>query len=52
MISKMMQDPDTRKFIREQQRMMMDQMYGPLVKQLGLTPEEAAQFKDLLPITR
>ena len=48
MISKMMQNPDTRKFIREQQRMMMDQMYGPLVKQLGLTPEEAAQFKDLL----
>jgi len=48
MISKMMQDPDTRKFIREQQRMMMDQMYGPLVKQMGLTPEEATQFKDML----
>jgi hypothetical protein len=48
MISKMMQDPNTRKFIREQQRMMMDQMYGPLVKQMGLTPEEAAQFKDML----
>jgi len=28
--------------------MMMDQMYGPLVKQMGLTPEEATQFKDLL----
>ena len=48
MISKMMQDPDTRKFIREQQRMMMDQMYAPLVKQMGLTPDEAAQFKDML----
>jgi hypothetical protein len=48
MIAKMMQDPDTRKFMREQQRMMMDQMYGPLVKQLGLTPEEATQFKDML----
>ncbi len=48
MISKMMQDPNTRKFIREQQRMMMDQMYGPLVKQMGLTPDEAAQFKDML----
>ena len=48
MISKMMQDPDTRKFIQQQQRMMMDQMYGPLVKQLGLTPEEATQFKDML----
>jgi phage terminase small subunit len=48
MISKMMQDPDTKKFIQQQQRMMMDQMYGPLVKQLGLTPEEATQFKDML----
>jgi phage terminase small subunit len=48
MLSKMMQDPDTKKFIQQQQRMMMDQMYGPLVKQLGLTPEEATQFKDML----
>ena len=48
MIAKMMQDPDTRKFIREQQRMVMDQMYGPLVKQLNLTPEEASQFKTML----
>jgi len=48
MLSKMMQDPDTRKFIREQQRMMMDQMYAPLVKQMGLTPEQATQFKDML----
>jgi hypothetical protein len=48
MLSKMMQDPDTRKFMREQQRMMMDQMYAPLVKKMGLTPEEATKFKDLL----
>jgi len=48
MLAKMMENPDTRKFLQEQQRMMMDQMYGPLVKQLGLTPEEAAQFKDML----
>lgn len=48
MLSKMMQDPDTRKMIRDQQRMMMDQMYAPLVKKMGLTPDEAAQFKDLL----
>jgi len=48
MISKMLQDPDTRKFMRDQQRMMMDQMYAPLVKQMGLTPDEASQFKDLL----
>ena len=48
MISKMMQDPDTREFIRKQQRMMMDQLYAPLVKKMGLTPDETAQFKDLL----
>ncbi len=47
-LSKMMQDPDTKKFIRDQQRLMMDQMYAPLVKKLGLSPAEAAQFKDLL----
>jgi hypothetical protein len=45
MLSSMMQDPQTRKFIRQQQRMMMDQMYAPLVKKMGLTPEEATQFK-------
>jgi hypothetical protein len=48
MLSKMMEDPDTRKMIRAQQRMMMDQMYAPLVKKMDLTPEEATQFKDLL----
>jgi hypothetical protein len=48
MLSKMMQDPDTRKFMRDQQRMMLDQMYAPLIKKMGLTPEEAGQFKDLL----
>jgi hypothetical protein len=48
MLSKMMQDPDMRKFIQNQQRMMMDQMYAPLVKQMGLTAEESTQFKDML----
>ncbi len=48
MLAKMMQDPDTRKMIQAQQRMMMDQMYAPLVKKMGLTPDEATQFKDLL----
>src|ERR1043165_8245795 len=32
LLSKMMQDPDTRKFIRNQQRQMMDSLYGPLIK--------------------
>ena len=48
MLAKMMEDPDTRKMIRDQQRMMMDQMYAPLVKKMGLTPDEATQFKDLV----
>jgi len=48
MLSTMMQDPDAREFIRNQQRMTTDQLYAPLVKQMGLTPEEAAAFKDLL----
>lgn len=48
MIGKMMQDPDMKKFIRDQQRGMMDQLYAPLIKQLGLTDTEAAGLKDLL----
>jgi len=47
-LSKMMSNPDTREFMRTQQRMMMDQLYGPLIKKMGLTPDEAAQLKDLL----
>jgi hypothetical protein len=48
LLAKMMEDPDTRKMIREQQRTMIEQLYSPLVKQLGLQPDEAEQFKDLL----
>jgi hypothetical protein len=48
LLSKMMEDPDTKQFIREQQRLMMDQLYAPLIKQLGLTSEEADKFKGLL----
>jgi hypothetical protein len=46
--AKLMEDPETKKMIRGQQRIMLDQMYGPLVKKLNLAPEEADQFKDLL----
>jgi hypothetical protein len=48
MLASMMKDPETRKFIRDQQRQMMDQLYGPLVKQMGLTSEEGERFKDFL----
>ncbi len=47
-LSKIMQDPQAKKFIHDQQRMMMDQLYAPLVKQMALTPEESGKFKDLL----
>jgi hypothetical protein len=48
MIAKMMEDPETKKMMRDQQRLVMDQLYSPLIKKMQLTPEEASQFKDLL----
>lgn len=48
MISKMLDDPETRGFLREQQKMMMDQLYEPLIKKMNLTPDEATKFKDCL----
>jgi hypothetical protein len=48
MLSKMMQDPETKKMLREQQRTTIDQLYSPLVKQLAMTPEESDKLKDLL----
>lgn len=48
MLSKMMSDPETKKMIRESQRMMMAQLYAPLIKQLGLSPDEATKFKEML----
>lgn len=47
-VAEMMEDPEMRKFIRDQQRQMMDPLYQPLIKQLGLTAEEAEVFKDYL----
>jgi hypothetical protein len=47
-LSKLMDDPDMKKVIRDQQRTMVDTLYAPLIKDLGLAPEEAEKFKDLL----
>ena len=47
-LSRMLQDPDTKKFMLDQQRLMMEQMYRPLIKKLGLSPEESNQFRELL----
>ena len=46
--TKMMEDPEMLKMIRDQQRTMMDSLYSPLVKKMNLTPEEAGQLKDLI----
>lgn len=48
MLKQMMDDPEMAKVIKEQQRVMMDMMYGPLFKELGLTEEESTQFKEML----
>jgi hypothetical protein len=47
-LAKMMADPETKKMIRAQQRLMLDQIYSPLIKQMGLSAEEAEQFRNLL----
>jgi len=48
LMAKMMDDPDMKKMIRDQQRATLDRLYDPLMKQMGLSPEEAAGFKDML----
>jgi hypothetical protein len=48
MLSKMMQDPEMKKFIKAQQKVMVDQLYGPLAKKLAMTPEDTDKFKELI----
>jgi hypothetical protein len=47
-LGKMMQDPNMKKFLADQQRVMADLLYSPLIRQMGLTPDEAAKFKELV----
>jgi hypothetical protein len=47
-IAKMLENPEMKKLIVQQQRAMMDTMYGPLFKDLGLSKEETDRFKELL----
>jgi len=47
-IAKMLENPEMKKMIAQQQRAMLDMMYGPLFKELGLTKEETDHFKELL----
>ena len=48
MMEKMMKDPAMREMLRGQQKAMMNQMYGPLYKDLGLTGDQRQKFSDLL----
>jgi hypothetical protein len=48
MLANMMKDPEMRKAMAQQQRMGLDMIYGSLMKQLKLSPEEEEKFKDML----
>jgi hypothetical protein len=48
MLANMLKDPEMRKAMEQQQGMAMDMIYGSLVKQLQLSPEQEKKFKDML----
>lgn len=48
MLGKMMQDPAIKEMIRSQQKMVMQKMYGPLLKDLNLPSEQKDRFMELL----
>jgi hypothetical protein len=51
-MASMLKDPGMRDLVKNQQKMtlgpIIDQQYGALFKQLNLTPEQSATFKDLI----
>lgn len=47
-LNKITADPETRKVMREQQKMGMSFIYADLAKRLKLTPELTGQFNDVL----
>jgi hypothetical protein len=48
MMEKMMSDPAMREMVRTQQKSALNQMYGPLFRELSLNPEQKQQFLDVL----
>jgi hypothetical protein len=48
MLGRMMKDPNMRDMMREQQKAVINMMYGGLFKDLNLTPEQKEKFKALL----
>ena len=47
-LSKMMKDPAMKEMMRSQQKAVMSMMYGPLLKDLNLAPEQKEKFMALL----
>ena len=47
-MKKMMENPGLRKQMREQQKVMLDMMYGGLFEALGYTGDDLAKLKELL----
>ncbi|HKQ40454.1 MAG TPA: hypothetical protein VJ063_20455 [Verrucomicrobiae bacterium] len=48
MLSKMMKDPSMREMMRAQQKVMLKKMYGPLIADLNLPPEQQQKLNELL----
>jgi hypothetical protein len=48
MLGKMMKDPAMREMLRDQQKASVNMMYGSLLKEMKLTPEEKDKLKELL----
>ena len=48
MLSKMMKDPAMREFMRAQQKLVLKKMYGPLIADLNLSPDQQQKLNELL----
>jgi len=48
MIGDMLKNPEMRKMMESQQKASLEMMYDPLLKELGLTPEQSAELKRIL----
>lgn len=48
MLSKMMKDPNMKEMMRAQQKMALKKMYGPLIADLKLPPDQQQKLNDLL----
>lgn len=47
-LARVMDSPEMKRMIADQQRAMVGTLYGPLLRELNLTPEQGAAFQQLL----